>query len=202
MSAQERLIDLFEELDRQTVVPHDLHARISVAASGRRHVPVLRIAVAIAACVIALVLLPLVFNGEDGPVVETTPLATVPPGTFDTNITSPCTAAARALTAVEPRFATAAAYRATSERFRAAVDPLVAALVAALPPRDDVGLPSRVVAEIRTAEARVSTAARLAGDGDLARAGDSFTAGQRAVDDALRALVTHGARCSNIGTED
>ena len=202
MTTEQRLTDLFEELERQTVMPHDLYARIATASTDRRRVPVLRIALALAACVLAIAALPYVFDGNDDRRVTTTPLATASAAAFNEHIAPVCTTAARALTAVEPRFATVAAYKAASERFHGALAPLTAALVGALPPRDDLGLPSRVVAGIRTAEGRVSGAAHLAGDGDISGAGEAFSEAQREIDDALRELVDHGARCSVIGTED
>jgi hypothetical protein len=202
MKAEERLTDLFRELDRQTTVPPHLEARIAAATDARRRLPVFRLVAAVAAAVIALAALPLLFSGEGSEVVETRPLATARPEVFDAQVTSSCTATARAMTAVGPRFTTAAAYDAARIGIDEATGPVIAALVAALPPRDDVSLPSRVVAGLRAGEAHASVASRVAHEGDIAAAGESFAAAVRQIDESLRELVAHGARCSVIGTED
>ena len=202
MNVDERLTDLFRELDRQTALPPGLGARVDAAirrpqpGTGRRALGL----VAAAAVVLAVSLGALLRTGDD--VVETRPLATTSAAAFDADISGPCTDAARAMTGVGPRFTTAEAYAAAAEGLRAAVVPVIEALLAAVPPQDDVELPLRVVAALRAAEAQANQATSHAAAGDIAAAGTSFTAAERQVDSALRALVDHGARCSTIGTED
>ena len=201
MTIDERLVDLFHELDRQTTVPPGLEARLESAIGRPRPTATRRIVGLVAAALVIVVgVAALVRAGDD--VVENGPLATTSAAAFDADITATCTEAARAMTAVGPRFTTAAAYAAATDGLRDAVAPLIDELLAAVPPQDDVELPARVLAALRSAEAQASQATRQANAVDIAAAASSFAAAEGQVDDALRTLVDHGARCSTIGTED
>ena len=203
MTVDERLVDLFGELDRQTTLPPGFEARVESAIHRPRQTGASRRAAGVAAAAVVLIAVglgALLRTGDD--VVETGPLATTSAAAFDARITGPCTDAARAMTGIEPRFTTREAYAASAEGLRATVAPVIEELLAAVPPQDDVELPVRVIAALRAAEAQANQASIHADAGDIAAAGASFSAAERRVDDALRLLVDHGARCSTIGTED
>ena len=201
MTIDERLVDLFRELDRQTALPPSLETRVEAAIRRPRPTSSRRVLALVAAALVVLAGAAALLRSDDD-VVETGPLATTSAESFNADISPTCTDAARDMTAVGARFTTAAAYDAAAAGLRDAVAPVIDELLAAVPPHDDVELPARVIAALRAAEAQANQATSHAATDDIASAGASFAAAERQVDDALRALVDHGARCSTIGTED